>query len=321
MSGNFSEEYAICFQIGIIAFFFLMYIPNNRRFSRPIAAFGMGILTGLVFCLKQTYVDLSISIFLLIIIKSWVEKDKKIIQHLFWMVLGFTLVNLLFFLYFYFHEALNDYIVGAFLFNRFYAKPGLVEWMHAFLETFEFTSAYPFFFLMGCLWLGSVSFLLIKSWPAVNQFIHHLLGKLVTLSIGVVCLGLFTVAQSHGESPGIGLLEGLLLIAGIIFTGTAIILFVRKNTSIQGKSWKEEINLNLLNALDTKRPNAALFLILGLLDLPIVIFSISISGMNFPHYYISLFTPLFLFFSRLVCFYPGYRSRPDYKNLMFRTEV
>ena len=306
MSGNFSEEYAVFFQICILASVFLIYLPDKHRFSRSISACGIGLLTGLVFCLKQTYLDVAISVVLLIVFLGWLEKDKKLITHLLWIIFGFVLVNASFFLYFYFHGALNDYIGSAFLFNKYYSSQGLLEWIHSVLETFEFNTTYPLLFIMISLWLGSVLIILVKGWPVVKKFSQHRFVKWIALLIGALCLALFVFAEIRSKSSGIGLLQWSVLTFGILFLIAAIVLFTNRSAVIISDSCKNKTLRQKFSEVDWKYRNAATFLFLGIIDLPIVIVTISLSGMNFNHYFISLFSPLFLFLSALVLFFDNF---------------
>lgn len=316
MSGNFSEEYAIFFQVCILAVLFLIYLPNKHRFSRPISASGIGILIGLVFCIKQTYLDVAISSVLLIVFLGWIEKDRKIITNLLWIIFGFVLVNTITFLYFYVHGALNDYIISAFLINKYYSSQGLLEWIHSVLEIFEFNSTYPFLFIMNYLWLGSVFILLIKSWPFVKQFSQRSFLKWITLLIGLSCLGLFAFAEVKGKSSGIGLLQWSVLTFGILFLTATLKLFTNKPLVVNGESWKYVTIRQKISEFEWKYPNTATFLFLGIIDEPIVVVAISLSGMNFNHYYISFFSPLFLLLSASVFFLSNF-IRHNSQKLIF----
>ena len=62
--------------------------------------------------------------------------------------------------------------------------------------------------------------------------------------------------------------------------------------------------------------DAATFLFLGLIDLPIVMLTISLSGMNFNHYFISLFTPAFLFLSAALIWLDSILQHSPHKVLL-----
>ena len=290
MSGNFSEEYAIFFQICLLALLFFVYLPNQCRLSRPLAALGMGLITGLVFCIKQTYIDVSIAIVIFMLFLAWLEKKSGSLIHLLWFALGFLLVNLGVFLYFILHGAFNDYLISAFLIYRYYSSQGPLEWLQSILGVFKFTAAYPFLLLMSGIWLASVLAILIKYWKFIRRIFYKPAFKWISLAVALAGVALFLFAQVRGKAAGIGLMEWSVLAVGILFTVITIWSFTRKvSPAFEGGSLRG--NLSKLGWL---HPGTASLLFLGIIDLPIVVFAISLSGLNFPHYYISLFSPLFL---------------------------
>ena len=299
MSGNFSEEYSICFQSAVIALLFLVYLPDQRRLSRPIAAVGMGLLAGISFGLKQTYIDvfLTVSVFLLFL--AWVKKDRQILFHLLWMLSGFAVVNLLIVLYFATHGALQDYIINAYLINKYYSSQGLLEWLQAFLKTFMFLKTYPLLTLMGLIGLGGVIFVLIKLFPSIVRVIQHQVVKWILLFLGLLGLGFFVFSLYSGKESGIGLLQGTLLGLSCLALLLCLFLFIRKPTAVGN----QEPLRSKLSQFTWSVPGTPAFLFLGLIDLPVVLLTISLSGMNFNHYYISLFTALFLLLSAGFCFF------------------
>jgi hypothetical protein len=294
MSGNFTEEYALLFQIAILAFRFMCYLPNKTQLSRPSASFGIGIMMGLVFCLKQSYIDVGVSVILYIIFLAWVEKNKRVILHLLLIGLGFFLVNISFLLYFFKNDGVYDYITSAFLFNRYYLNLGLLERMRAIGEGLEFLSLNPFLVIMCTIWLGSIIVFLIRGGKIYGEILNSNKTKWVFLFSGLLCWVLFYIEEAIGQSPGIGLLGWLVIILGSSFIIGAFLLFVRKPAPNSGISHPLIHYKKILTSLDWVHPGKVSFLLLGLIDLPIVIFTISLSGRNYTHYFISLFPALFL---------------------------
>lgn len=231
---NYSEEYAAILQAGILALLFLVYLPGRGRLSRPLAGLGMGILAGLVFCLKPTYIDVAVSVIALLVMLAWLGRVPKAVIHAALVGAGFLAVNAAVFLYFALHGALDDYIADGLLFNTHYVKMDLAGRLHSLLETLEFLYASPFFFALACLWLGLVIFLLVL-WKR-------------------------NTGPRHG---------------GV-------------KTSLATVDWLA--------------PGPAILLFLGLLNLPLVVLSIALSGRNFGHYYISLFPAAFLLFGAVVTY-------------------
>jgi hypothetical protein len=296
MSGNFSEEYAIFFQIGLLSILFFAYLTASTRHGRRLAAVCMGLIIGLVFCIKQTYFDLGVVVAIYLLFLAWLEKDAKRLIDLLWMAAGFVLVNAIVFLYFALHGALNDYLVSAFLINKYYASQGLLEWIRAVNKIFHFNSHYPLLLIMEGIWGAGLVLVLIKNWRFLKQIAQKPVFRWVIFTLGILCLGLFAVAQLRGKSAGMGLIEWAALILGIILTIFAVILFSIKTRQDQPAH-------SLLAVLDWTHPGAPAFFFLGMIDLPLVALMISLSGQDFPHYYISFFTPLFLLLSASVLYF------------------
>jgi hypothetical protein len=297
ISGNFTEEYALLFQMGILAILFFCYLPDRSRPSRNIASLGIGLLIGLVFCIKQTYLDIGISVLIYIIFLAWVENNRQIVLHLMLAGLGFIFINFIFIFYFFKHDALNDYITFAFLFNRYYLSLGLLEWIHALLEAFEFISSNPILVIMGVIWLGSVLNWIVSGRKIYHELIFNRKIKWVLLTISLLCWLLFFWGEARGRSPGIGILGWSALIMGVVFLGGAILLTFRKPFSITSGVSISTTFRDQLSRSDWIHPGAVPFLFLGVIDLPLVLMTITLSGRNYTHYFISLFPALFLLFA------------------------
>ena len=76
--------------------------------------------------------------------------------------------------------------------------------------------------------------------------------------------------------------------------GGAIHLAVRKPVPASHVGSLSTYLHDQLTRVDWAHPGTAPFLFLGLVDLPIVLMTISLSGRNYTHYYISLFPAIFL---------------------------
>jgi len=173
MGGNYSEEYSLVFQIGILGLLFGMYLPNRKHLSRPAAAFTIGVLVGLVFCIKQTYLDIPVTVLIFMGFLAWVEKDLRILRTILLVGLGFLLVNIPVFLYFQVNGALRDYVINAFLFNRYYSYLTILGRINSLLEMIRFVSSHPFFFLVASLWLGVLILLSFKTRHVFVRALDH----------------------------------------------------------------------------------------------------------------------------------------------------
>jgi hypothetical protein len=180
MGGNYSEEYSLVFQMGILGLLFGMYLPNRSRSSHPLAAFLIGVLVGFVFCIKQTYLDIPAAVLIFIVFLAWLNQDRSIVRNILLMGLGFILVNLPVFLYFQLNGALRDYVINAFLFNRYYAYQTILGRITSFLEMVKFICSQPLLFFPASLWLGIVIFLVIKTRQAIVRAMEQLNTRRLT---------------------------------------------------------------------------------------------------------------------------------------------
>jgi len=173
MGGNYSEEYSLVFQAGILSLLFGMYLPNRKHLSRPAATFAIGVLVGLVFCIKQTYLDIPVTVLIFMGFLAWVEKDPRILRNILLAGLGFLLVNFPVFLYFQVNGALQEYVINAFLFNRYYSYQTIFGRINSLMEMIKFVSSQPFFFLVAGFWLEVLILLSIKTRHVFARAMDH----------------------------------------------------------------------------------------------------------------------------------------------------
>ena len=294
LGGNYSEEYSIVCQSSILSVLFGLYLPNRKRFSRPASSFAIGLLVGADFCIKQTYLDIPLTFLLFIIFLAWVDKDQGIIKNIALVGLGFFTVNFPVFLYFQVIGALRDYVTAAFLFNLYYSHLTLIEKFNAVLEKIKFITSHPLFFFAASVWLGSLIYWLVRTRPVPLRILRHRSAKRATLAAAAVCFVFFIVAQITGGDPQIGYLQGLVLAAGILLVSLSLYLYLHKPglnqpAGLSLDSLREKCSRN-----DWRHPGAASLLFLGLIDFPIVIFTIALSGKPWTHYYLTLLPALIL---------------------------
>lgn len=311
LGGNYSEEYSLVFQIGILGVLFGTYLLNRRRFSRPMAAFAIGGLVGLVFCIKQTYLDIPITVLIFMAFLAWVEKDRHIFKNILLIALGFAVVNIPVFLYFQLHGALRDYVINAFLFNRYYSNLTTLGLINSFLDKIKFISSHPLFFFAASCWLGMMIVLALKTRTVFVSAMRQPLTRRLILAASVACLILFSVTQIISKSSKIGYLHGAILALGIILGGISLFLFLRK----PGARPIEPLTLDSLRTecakLDWYHPGPAVLLCLGLIDFPIFIFTISLSGKPWTHYYVPIFPAIILTLAGSLAYLYQYVETPS----------
>jgi len=254
MGGNYSEEYSLVFQMGILAVLFGSYLPDRKRFSRLGAALAIGVLTGLVFCIKQTFLDIPLTVLIFMGFLAWLEKDRRILRNFLFVGLGFLLVNLPVFLYFQVHGALREYVFNAFLFNRYYAYQTISMRINSLIEMSKFIASHPFFFLEAVLWL-----------------------------------------------------EILILLA----IHTRRVYAARK----PGSSDSKTLTVNSLRAewaqLDWRHPGPAAFLFLGMVNYPIFLATISLSGKLWTHYYVPFYPSIILLLAGSLAYLDRHAQFPN----------
>lgn len=289
VGGNYSEEYSLIFQFGILGVLFGVYLPARKRTSRSAACIAIGALTGLVFLIKQTYLDIPITVLLFMLFLAWLEQDRRVFADILLVGLGFILVNLPVFLYFQAQGALRDYVIAAFLFNLYYSEPTVLGRIASFLDKIRFVTSHPFFFLVASLWLGGLIILGIKAKNLLLGVIDHPYTRRLALALAVLSFTLFIVAQVRGGSSGIGYLQGMALAAGILFGGLSLYLYLRKPGSSQAAQITAPALRAGLSSFDWRRPGYAPFLFLGWVDFLVALLSISIADKSYTHYYVVLF--------------------------------
>jgi len=286
MSGNFTEEYALLFQ-ALILFFFLR---DQHDHKKPAVFFLLGILTGIVFNIKQTYIDLSAAIVILILLTMVFTKHWREFKHLLAMALGFLLTNLLVLLLMAAQGALKGWWQTAYLFNFAYSSLTIFERLEALQNLFQILSKNPFFVIMAALWLIGILSLLIRNLRLILHFLLAPKGRLLLLLASLLFLGLLLLAQLISTNPALGVLESIVLTFAIIF-------FILYLLALSGTFQRHTPKFFEIKPLEGKRwfllPKSYL---LGLINLPIVLFLVIASGRNYNHYFITFYPAMLLLF-------------------------
>jgi hypothetical protein len=297
MSGNFTEEYALLFQALII--FIFLKMRNNEKNQLPY--FLMGILTGIVFNIKQTYIDVSAAIVIFILLEMIFHNKWKNIKLLFYMGCGFMLTNLLVVLIMWMNGAVAAWWETAYVFNFAYSDLDLYERIEAFLNLFKVIGKNPFSVMMLIVWFFGICHLLITNFSKIIKFFTTRRGRLILLFMGFFFAGLLILGQFI-SSPGLGVIETTVLTLGVIF----FILYLITSPKILIKRPDQKPAL-YEDEVQTKHEKKAPSLLsepylLGLIDLPIVLFLVIASGRNYNHYFITFYPAQFLLFYGIVLY-------------------
>lgn len=305
MSGNFTEEYALLFQ-ALILFFFLR---EQHEHKKPAVFFLLGILTGIVFNIKQTYIDLSAAIVILTLLTIVCTKHWREFKHLVAMALGFLLTNLLVLLLMAVQGALKDWWQTAYLFNFAYSSLTIFERLEALQNLFQILSKNPFFVIMAALWLIGILSLLVRNLRLILQFIFSPKGRLLLLITSLFFLGLLVLAQFISTNPALGVIETIVLTLALIF-------FILYLLALFGTFQRHTPKFFEIKFLEGKRwfllPKAYL---LGLINLPIVLFLVIASGRNYNHYFITFYPSMLLLFWGAALFLSEHLKIPAWRRL------
>jgi 4-amino-4-deoxy-L-arabinose transferase-like glycosyltransferase len=126
-SNSNTETFMILFiLLGLL--FFLMGAREEKR--RSWFYFLAGISSGLAFMFKQVALFNFIALLLFVtpfpFTRQIFKQMKELARSWFWLIIGFLIFPLIFFVYFYSKSALKDFIELAYLFNFNYVKPNII---------------------------------------------------------------------------------------------------------------------------------------------------------------------------------------------------
>jgi 4-amino-4-deoxy-L-arabinose transferase-like glycosyltransferase len=292
MSGNFTEEYALLFSAATI-FIFLSPGIKTRQLRQY---FIIGILTGILFNIKQTYIDVAMAIGLLVLAEMIIEKQWRNFKVLVSFGIGFIIPNIFVFLLMLLNNAVRDWWNAAFVYNFAYSDIGPVERIKALIDIFQVNSQYPFFVLVFIAWIGALIYFIVLSFPYFISFFLSKKGKLLLLLSAVFFMILVGVGEFISTKPGIGVIQSVVLVFGVICLILYLLFsFILKNITVNQlkpirlTSWQSDQNQKILHIYDP--------LLLGIVHYPIVIILATASGRNYPHYFIPFYSSIFLIFT------------------------
>lgn len=150
--GNYTEEYALFFQILALGLFFSRFWK-----TRPfLSGLTSGLLCGLAFTCKQNTIGIWVT-FSIMEILSWIQwkKDRKeIIHRWIFFLFGLIAINGIWAFYFWNKGALQEYWDVAFLYNLIYSEQSAANRWATGLTTLTFLPGISIFLSSGFLsWL------------------------------------------------------------------------------------------------------------------------------------------------------------------------
>jgi hypothetical protein len=292
MSGNFTEEYALVFSAAIL----LIFLSPQIKTLQLRHYFIIGVLSGILFNIKQTYIDVTIAIGLLLLVEMVIDKQWRNFKQLVSIGFGFMIPNMIVFVIMLINNAVRDWWNAAFVYNFAYSDIGPMERINALMDIFQVNSQYPFFVFAFIAWIGGLIYLIVLSFPHLLRFFLTKKGKLLLLLSALFFMILVGVGELMSAKSGIGVIQSIVLSIGIIFLILFLLFsFILKNINIKQPkpirltSWQPEQNQKIIHIHEP--------LLLGIVHYPIVLFLATASGRNYPHYFIPFYSSIFLIFT------------------------
>jgi len=280
--GNYTEEFAILFQVASV-YFFVRY-QQSRVCSDALAC---GVSLGMLFFLRQNLIAVGVAIVLFYIWKLLIERQGEVVDGV-RIAAGFALVAALVGVYILWFSDIEAFWQAAFGYNFGYTRLGLLGRVNALRRGLIFMARSPLWIVMGLAWLLAAACLFRHQAHAVQRFVAErrvgwlLLGVAVGLAAFVAWMEL-----RPGAVPGIGLGQKLVLAAGgVLLLGAWLSLsgMLRRSAERAGaprQSWQPE------------QADLALLLVIWF---PVEFYMATLSGRLYLHYFIQLVVPgMFLF--------------------------
>lgn len=285
------EELSLPLQMGILLAL-ARFLTAERERERNLAALAAGILTGLCFFLKQSLIGAGLAVGLYLGLRMLLNREWRLLRALAAMAAGFALVTAAVLGYLFANHAWAAYRDAAVAFNLAYANLGLLERANAALSALVDLSSTPGLFLAFGLWLAVAAAWLLQCGPRLAGWINARAfpGWMSGAGAALALLGLG--GELVGGQPGLGLLQVLLLAAGL---GLLCLGLLAKNARLRARlaGWLQSAPLFPAAPGDLRGP----FLAVGALIFPITLALLSLSGRNYAYYFITLTPSLMLLFA------------------------
>jgi 4-amino-4-deoxy-L-arabinose transferase-like glycosyltransferase len=277
--GNLTEEYALPFEFGAL---YLLSLWSSAK--RPnLLAFLMGISIAFATSFKQPLGALAVSIMIYIFISSVAKKDvSRFLKTLAWFTIGFTTLWMLWFAFFFLNQSFSQFWEAAFSYNFSLASIPITTRflsLQSALQTLLTTSPYYLFALLS--WGAALLFMLIKNGKVQDGLSSRWLGWLF------IGLGFYVTYKNI-------FISGLLLIPAQYFGPHHMVrIIIGILTVMFGVYWlssnlSDSIRFFFQNQHTNEDSLLFLPLLIALIDFPVQLIMISLSGFNFGHYYMSL---------------------------------
>ncbi|HEX9018313.1 MAG TPA: glycosyltransferase family 39 protein, partial [Anaerolineaceae bacterium] len=308
--GNLTEEYALAFQLPALLLF-----AREEDSPRPgWYGLGIGVLMGGAFLLKQTLIGIWLALAIYLLAAALLARRGRAWTVIVQMTGGFLLVVLASFAYFAARGALAAYWDVAFWFNMVYSSVSTAERLGSLLDVLAFLNTRSgFFILASTAWFAGIAFILLNHAAALWQATRRRVGALPLLGgLLLVYDGLFQKSLRVASLTSLSLYRWGLIMAGLALLALGGVILA---------GWGERRVYPWLKRFQmADNSPVVLPVYLAVIDLPVELLVISLSGRGYPHYFISMFPPLAILVAFLVwILWDGARQaldRPDNRRVM-----
>ena len=290
--GNYTEEYAILFQIAVLACFYWGMSRKDR--------FWYAILTGgfiaLSFFTRQNLISIGIGIILFLILSWLFNRDKYTIKFLLWTVVGFVGVSGVICLTFIINGTFSEFWDAAFYYNQVYSQLGLLERLKSVFDEFEFLMTYPGFVFGLVAWSMGFVCLIRHHSNRIIQWIESVWFRRFLMLAGILILtiGIGGELIQPDSQFGFGLLQILMTVIGLGLLICGVLLTYQKA--------REAIKTIFIGHGPSMSNGIIAVLSIAVISFPVDIIFLSLSARNYLHYYIAFIPVLMILISFLSYF-------------------
>jgi len=277
--GNLTEEYALPFQFGA-----LVLLSQWETSSHPGRdAFWAGMLAGWASTFKQPLGALLVAVGCLILAQRALTRQWRMLTDLLWLGVGFAAIWLGWFAFFAIQGIWGDFWNGAFAYNFALSGISTPERIQGFLHAIGILFRQSPFFMIGLLaWVVVIPYLLLYDERARRMVTGRWLGwGMFLLGLAMVYNGIFRRGLTFYTLGDLGMYQGMLIGMGLTLT---LLSLLWVSTPLRHKLYARfSVNQS------SSQTKLFLPLVIAMLDLPVQIGMITLSGDNFSHYYMAVF--------------------------------
>jgi 4-amino-4-deoxy-L-arabinose transferase-like glycosyltransferase len=274
--GNYTEEYAIPFQIAS-----LFFLVQSERRGGNWQAIGCGIALGLIFFLRQNLIGIGAAIVIYLIMRALFKRSWLPIKQGAFIALGFIGVSIIILTILAIQGIIPEFWDAAFVFSLAYSNLGLLEHLKALGDTLRFFSQIPFLLIFLPAWFLAAFLVLRHGTSTILQILRNRWTGWVLLAGGILgVVGGFGGSLLQRSENRLGLLQQAALIFGFLLIVLGIISisnFSQKAISL----WLEKKPFHF-------SPASTSIISIAVIWFPIELVMVNLSGRSYLHYYMAM---------------------------------